>query len=168
MKDKQTGLTIKQTAFAKAYAIDSDAGKAYLTAGYKRNGYERQSGYKLLQNDRILAIIAKEKAKTVVKSELTREKVLQHIEDGMTEALDRKNLPAIARFAELEARTLGMLTDNINTTDLTRQKELDEKEKAEASELARLRLSTKYGLEEQKSITFDTHETRKTWKENAG
>lgn len=146
MKDKETGLTTKQTAFAKAYAIDSDAGKAYLAAGYKNNGYERMSGYKLLQNDKILAIIAQEKAKTVVKSELTREKVLQHIEQGMKEALFRKNLPAIARFAELEARTLGMLTDNINTTDLTRRKELDEKEKAEAAELARLRLADKYGL----------------------
>lgn len=152
MRDKITNLTIRQTAFAKAYAIDSNAGKAYLAAGYKSAGNERIHGYKLLQNDRILAVIAKEKAKTVVKSELTREKVLEHIETGMKHALERKNLPAIARFAELEARTLGMLTDNVTTTDLTRQKELDEKQKAEAAELARLRLRDKYNLEHQGEI----------------
>lgn len=146
MKDKETGLTIKQTAFAKTYAIDSNAGKAYLAAGYKSNGNERIHGYKLLQNDRILAVIAQEKAKTAIKSELTRKQVLEHIKFGMEQAMERKHLPSIARFAELEARTLGMLTDNINTTDITRQKELDEKQKAEAAELARLRLSTKYGL----------------------
>jgi len=95
-------------------------------------------------------VIAKAKAalvvKTGIKSDLTRAKVLGHIKYGMSVAMARNNLPAIARFAELEARTLGMLTDNVNTTDLTRQKELDAKQKAEAAELARLRLGEKYGL----------------------
>lgn len=140
MRDKETGLTTKQMAFAKAYALDSNAGRAYTAAGYKSNGNERIQGYKLLQNNKILAIIAKEKAKVAVKSELTREIALEHIEYGITQAKERNNLPALARFTELECRTLGMLTDNINTTDTQRQRELDDKQKAEAEEIAKIRL----------------------------
>lgn len=140
MRDKETSLTIKQLAFAKAYALDSNAGRAYTAAGYKSNGNERIQGYKLLQNDKILAIIGQEKAKVAIKSELTREKALADIEYGIEKAKERNNLPALARFTELECRTLGMLTDNLNTTDTQRQRELDEKQTQEAGEIAKIRL----------------------------
>lgn len=140
MRDKETGLTTKQMAFAKAYALDSNAGRAYLAAGYKSNKVVRMSGYRLLQNNKILAVIGQEKTKVAVKSELTREKALADIEYGIQKAKERNNLPALARFTELECRTLGMLTDNLNTTDTQHQRELDVKEEKECQEIARERL----------------------------
>jgi len=75
---------------------------------------------------------------------VTEERITANLADI---AFEKKNTKADRnRALELLARTLGMLTDNINTTDLTRQKELDERQKAEAAELARLRLGEKYGL----------------------
>lgn len=152
MKDKN-GLTIKQTAFAKAYALDSNAGRAYLAAGYKATGNERIHGYKLLQDSRILTIIEQEKAKMAIKSDITAENITHAVadiafDDIKTETGYQFNVNTSNRLKALEllSRINGMLKDNVNITDTQRQRELDAQESEEAAELARLRLAQKYGL----------------------
>ncbi|MDD5328295.1 MAG: terminase small subunit [Phycisphaerae bacterium] len=141
MRDKETGLTLKQLAFAKAYALDSNAGRAYLTAGYKSAGNERIQGYKLLQDDRILEVIAQSKAKIAIKADITRDEVLEHIKYGINKSTERNNLTALRGFIELAARMGGMLTDNVNTADITEQRNLRAEEKAEAQRIASIRLN---------------------------
>jgi len=140
MRDKETGLTERQLAFAKAYAIEPNAAKAYLAAGYKSPKNARMHGYHLLQNEKVLAVIKAEQDKNAIKCELSRHEIIESIKHGMAEARRRGTLTALARFTELGARHLGMLTDNVSTIDVVKQRELDDKEKVEAAEIAKIRL----------------------------
>lgn len=133
-------MNYQRKCFLKHYL-----GDAYFNAteAAKKAGYSEKTAYS--QGQRLLKAVEIKKLieKAVDVSEgFIKEKLLL----GLTLAESKKNTTAMARFLELMCRTKGMLTDNINTTDLTRQKELDEREKAEAAELARLRLGDKYNL----------------------
>ena len=158
MRDKLTGLTEKQLAFCKEFAVDSKAGRAYLAVGYKctNEGLARILAYKLLQKDTILAVIKAEKAKLVektsIKQDISIESVLADLRIAKDACLDdagkllKHCVTAFLKCIELEGKYLAMWTENINTTDTQRQRELNAAEQAEASELARLRLVHKYHL----------------------
>ena len=98
----------------------------------------------------MLAVIKQEKAKIAekqaIKADLTEQDVLDNIAYGVRVCKERNNMTALARYVEMQGRYLAMFTENINSTDTQRQRELDAEEQAEASELARLRLASKYGL----------------------
>lgn len=133
-------LNIRENRFCLAVANTGDKYKAFDIAGYeaKTQGSKAACVSRLLKRPEI-----KEKIK-----EVTTELMLVH---GVTEDRILANLAGIAfnkgnaksdrnRALELLARSRGMLTDNINTTDTKRQRELDEKEQQEAQEIAKERL----------------------------
>lgn len=171
MRDKETGLTTRQLAFSKYYAREPNAGKAYLAAGYKSSKHAHIHGYKLLQNNKILAVIKREKEKTAIKCELSRAEMITHIKYGLEESERRNNLSALARFTELGCRTVGMLKDNVNVTDVVAQQQLEKAEAAEVVEIGKVRVnqfinandttttSNKEGMQyrNQKSGKVETH-----------
>ncbi len=163
MKDKQTGLTfrtLKATELFIAETIVNNNAKytfaqALRDASYSAR-YVNTQGAKIWGNVRVQALITKAKAaltvKTSIRTGLTVEKVLadldkiEHSITGEDGKVFRGQIHNYLKIAELRGKYLAMWTENVTTTDLTRQKELDEREKAEAAELARLRLRDKYGL----------------------
>ena len=148
MRD-ENGLTFKQAAFVQHYTSDcyGNATQAAIKSGYSRHS-ANAIGLENLEKPQIKATITARLAEIKANSEITKEEMIESIKFGLKTAKDRNNMVAYARFAELGCRTLGMLTDNINTTDTQRQLELDAEEKAEAAEFARWRLSQKYGLKQ--------------------
>lgn len=127
-------MNYQRKCFLKHYLSDAcfNATEAAKLAGYsKKTAYS--SGQRLLKTVEIKKLL--EKA-IDVSEEFIKEKLLL----GLTMAENKKNTTAMARFLELMCRTKGMLTDNINTTDTQRQRELDEKQVQEAERIASIRL----------------------------
>ncbi len=127
-------LNNQQKCFLKYYLGDAcfNATEAAKKAKYSEKTAYSQ-GQRLLKHVEIKKII--EKAVNV-SEEFIKEKMLL----GLTIAENRKNTTAMARFLELMCRIKGMLKDNVNVTDTQRQRELDEKEKVEVDEIAKVRL----------------------------
>ena len=103
----------------------------------------------MLQKEPILAVIKAEKAKlaqkTSIKTDLSIDKVLHDLdrceeallENGM---LPRRSINAMLKIIELRGKYLAMWTENVQTTDMNKQRELDERDKAEAIQIAEIRL----------------------------
>lgn len=139
-------LNVREARFCMAIANTGDKYKAFDIANYqaKNQAAKAAAVSRLLKRPEI-----KEKI-----TDLTKEIMLAK---GVTEERVTANLADIAfntenskvdrnRALELLGKTLAMFTDNVNTNDMARQRELDEKASTEAAEIARLRLGAKYGL----------------------
>lgn len=144
MKDKETGLTPKQTAFIAYYCGESkyNAVDAARKAGYKGNENTlNQMAMQNLHKPTIKAQIHKHFEKIAKKTDVTVDFVVSKLLSGLQLAEERKNTNAMARFLELLGRYLAMFTDNVTSTDLTRQKELEAAEAEEAERIANIRLN---------------------------
>lgn len=71
-------VTPKQARFVAEYLIDGNATRAYIAAGYSKNG-AGQSAEKLLRNAEIAAAVAVQQAKLLEKVGITAERVLQEM-----------------------------------------------------------------------------------------
>lgn len=135
-------LTGRQRIFVEHYCGDCNyvGTKAYLAAGYASStGYEHNV-IRLLHKDYIKAAIKEFQAKTAEKVDVTVEFVVQTLLSGLALAKSRNNLVAMARFAELLGRYKAMFTDNIATTDVIKQRELDEAKQARVRRIAGIML----------------------------
>jgi len=71
-------MTPKQKLFIKEYLLDLNATRAYISAGYSKNGAE-VSACRLLRNANVQAEIERSLAKTAQKLDLSAEKVLSEL-----------------------------------------------------------------------------------------
>ncbi len=141
MIDKQTGLTGKQQAFIDHYTGDCkyNGTEAARRAGYKGNSNTLgQVSKENLLKPTIKAAIQAKAAKVAEKIDVSVEFVVKKLLNALNIAEERNNLAAIARILELLGRYKAMFTDNITTTDVIRQRELDEAEQAEAIRLSEI------------------------------
>lgn len=163
MKDKETGLTFRTLKAVELFIAETivNNNAKYTFAQALRDvpysaRYIQSNGAKIWSDMRVQGLISKAKAaltvKTSIKTGLTVEKVLadldkvEHSITGEDGKVFRGQVHNYLKIAELRGKYLAMWTENVTTTDLTRQKELDKKQRAEAAELARLRLGEKYGI----------------------
>jgi len=139
-------LTGKQQAFVDHYTGDCFYNKlaSAKAAGYAPNAKNRdnvcgQLGHKLVKIGKIRAAIDEIKAKKAEKIEVSVEFIVSKLMKGLSLAESKQDLVAMARFSELLGKYKAMFTENVRTTT-ERQRELSEKEKAEAREIATIRL----------------------------
>lgn len=135
-------LTGKEQAFIEHYCTDAEqiGCRAYRMAGYSMcKGWEHNA-IKILHKDYIKQAIEVKLKEIGRKTEVTVEFVVDKIKNGLLLAEQRNNLTAMARFVELLGRYKAMFTDNLNTSDTTKQKQLAEKEREEAKRIANIRL----------------------------
>jgi hypothetical protein len=136
----------KAKAIAAEYLTNGlNREKALLAVGYKPK-YAAKGGLKLWQNMVLTAEIARMQAKSALKTDVTVEFIVDKLLSGLALAESRNNVVAIARFLELLGRYKAMFTDNVNQNDIVAQRELDERDAAEAAEFARWRLAQKFNL----------------------
>lgn len=139
-------LNVREERFCLAVANTGDKYKAFDIANYeaKTQGAKAASVSRLLKRPEIKARIAEATDELMLAKGVTEDRITANLAEI---AFDKDNCKADRnRALEILARKLGLLTDNINSTDTQRQRELDAQEAVEASELARLRLAAKYGL----------------------
>jgi len=147
MRDKETGLTDRTLKATRLYIANflerENTGytfaQALRDAGYTKR-YVHSYCSKLWDNVGVQQLISQRIAELEQKTELTAAKVLEDLAYGVKMAKRYNLLNALARFLELEGRTLAMFKDNILNTDTIKQRELDEKEAAEAVRIAEIRL----------------------------
>ena len=147
MRDKETGLTGKQTAFVEEYCINGQNGrqaaiKAKYGGKYCTNNYLDQIAHKLVSNDKVRAEINKKLSELQTKSIANRQQRQQFWTSVINNALIgiKTTMGDRLKASELLGRSQADFTDNINQTDTQRQRELDEKEQQEAQEIAKERL----------------------------
>lgn len=117
------GMTPKQAKFIDEYLIDLNATQAAIRAGYSAKTAE-QIGYQLLQKTSVAKILAERKEAANKTAWLTREKVLNDIEEIKRDAMQRifdkegnqvmANHAAALKAAELHGKHLGMLNDKLS------------------------------------------------------
>jgi len=148
-------LTLKQQIFVTEYIANGGNGtKAAEKARYKGN--PKQLGIIACQNlgklsisseiDRLQAPIIAERAQRLQKRG-ERQAFWASIADN-PEASTSDRL----RASELLGKSYADFTDNISTTDTTRQAELDRATAEESAELARIRLADKYHTGYRKAL----------------
>jgi phage terminase small subunit len=155
MENIEKKLTGKQAAFIAHYTGDShyNATDAVIKAGYKGcNNTLRAIAAENLTKPNIKLAIKQKSQEVSRKVDVTVEFIVEQLLIGLKMATERHNVVAMARFLELLGRYKAMFSDNINTVDVVRQRELDEAESTEAAELARLRLSEKYRLGSKEAV----------------
>jgi phage terminase small subunit len=114
-------LTPRQKLFCQEYVKDLNATQAAIRAGYAKKDADVQ-GPRLLGYVGVKEEIKKRMQKVAEKNELTAESVMASIaeikarcmQSGKRKGKDKFNAPAALKAAELEAKYLGILTDNVN------------------------------------------------------
>jgi hypothetical protein len=147
MKDKETGLTLKTLQAVDKYLqqvyelknTNYTFPQALRDSGYT-DRYIHSYGSKIWQNIGVQSKINTFKQESDKKAQITVTEVLNSIEYGVQKCKECNNFAALARFVEMQGRYLAMFTDNINSADITKQRELEAEEKKEAAEIATIRL----------------------------
>ena len=143
-------LTPKQDTFCVHYTTIgaetfSNGTKSAIAAGYSEKGaYAR--GSELLRIRKVLERISELHTENMRRNMITVDKVLADLEHDKLMARQAGQYSVSLQCTIAQGKYLAMWTENVNTTDTIRQRELDAEEQAECAELARLRLASKYGL----------------------
>lgn len=154
MKDTKTGLTHKELSLANAYLENGFCElRAYEVSEYSQNcttQTKRVNAYKILQKPHIKAYIDQKLANAAAKVEVTVENIAAEIAavafGSITPRLGvQSSIANKLKALELLGRFKAMFTDNVNQTDMVRQRELDEKKKAECERIAKIRLQQRIG-----------------------
>lgn len=114
---RHEGLSVRQSAFAKAYVYNIGNGaKSARDAGYSsKNGADTVQATRLLANDSVNRAIEKEVKKVLTASNLTREDVADML---IGEATSPKNAEgARVRAQELLGKTFAMFVDRQITNE---------------------------------------------------
>lgn len=111
-KHKPKKLNPKQQAFAREYSVDHNATQAAIRAGYSENG-AGQTGFTLLKNPEIQALIAEYEAEAEARAEVSRDWVLRGLK---REAQNAETAGARVRSFELLGKEVGMFRDRVELT----------------------------------------------------
>jgi len=109
-------LTPKQERFVEEYIVDLNATQAAIRAGYSPKTAEQQ-GYQLLQNTSVQAGIQQAMDERSKRTDVDADYVVTELR----KVVEADSTPAAARVTALTvlARHLGMLTDKLETKELT-------------------------------------------------
>jgi len=108
-------LSPKQEAFAKEYAIDKNAGKAAVRAGYSEKGAPVQ-GHRLLMNAKVKNVIEADQAKHAERCAVTIESLAEELSADRDMAR-RLEQPSPAITATMSIAKLYGLEVNKNQTE---------------------------------------------------
>jgi hypothetical protein len=89
-----------------------DKGKALRDSGYS-DSYSKQAGLKLYDNILVTDAIDRLQVINQVNCSLTAQEVMDDLEFGLAHAMNKVDLPMIAKFSELRGKTLAMFKDKI-------------------------------------------------------
>jgi len=134
-------LTGKQRVFLREYLSNGFNGvQAAKKAGYSGNTNTlAQRAHELVNKSKVKAEIDRIITEKTEKMDVTVEFIVSKLMKGLSLAESKQDLVAMARFSELLGKYKAMFTENVRTTT-ERQRELSEKEKVEAREIATIRL----------------------------
>lgn len=122
-------LTTKQQRFVEEYVVDFNATQAAIRAGYSEQA-ARQTASENLSKPNIARAVAELTQKATRATQLTREMVI----DGLLDiATNGRSESARARSWELLGKHLGMFTDRLEVTQITKdglQAEIERLEEA--------------------------------------
>jgi len=138
-------MTGKQITFIENYCTNGqNATQAALKAGYSPKGL-RQTAHNLLTNTYIATAINKRLEQIKAENTTTREERQRFWAKTMKDT----SLPMVYRLkaSELFGKSEADFTENLNTNDLQKQRELDEREVQAAEEIA-VELNRKHLLEQ--------------------
>lgn len=105
-------LNPRQEAFAREYLVDLDAANAARRAGYSSRT-ARQTGYDLLQDERIQAMVRAEMAARAERVEDSADQVLQDLRRLGQKAEKLGEFSAALKAVELRGKHLGMFKERI-------------------------------------------------------
>ena len=122
--------------------------KAYENSKYSQNCTvvcKRANTTKILKKRHVALYINEKMAEISKKEDITTELIAKEIADIAFGRITftvgfQANMANKLKALELLGRWRAMFTDNVATTDTIRQRELDEKDKAEAIQIAEIRL----------------------------
>ena len=115
MDETTRPLTAKRQAFCREYIIDLNASAAARRAGYSTRTAEQQ-GYQLLQHSSVQTGIQSLMDERIERTAVDADYVVQHLKHEVENA--RSDSARVAALGLL-ARHLGMLTDKVQTEDVT-------------------------------------------------
>ena len=99
-------MNSRQTHFCQEYAVDHNATRAAIAAGYAKNS-ARVTGSKLLTNANIKQKLANIQAETATKLAITKESQIEDIQDIADKAKKSKQYSAALKGKEIINRMLG-------------------------------------------------------------
>lgn len=144
-------FTFKQQKFIDNYCgvSNGNATDAARKAGYKGNEdtlkqVACQNLTKVYIKEEIDRILSQKKADSIANRQ-QRQRFWSRMMNGELDGISVSNSDRL-KASELLGKSEADFTDNVNTTDTQRQRELNDKEKQECAELARIRLGEKYGV----------------------
>jgi hypothetical protein len=133
----------KAKAIAAEYILNCyDKRKTLLKCGYSISYVNCSRGMKVFDNILIKSEIARMQAKTQLKADITAAEVIDGLRKIAFPADDYhvSNADKLHAF-ELLGKTLALYTDNLNTADITKQRELKAEEKMECERISKIRLA---------------------------
>lgn len=136
-----TQLTNKQQAFVNEYIKDWNASAAYLRAGYANSGGYKINALKLLYKDYVQQAIEAKKAELQEKTAITIAYIQAEHERLARLAEQKGDLATATRNKELAGKTVGAYVERVRAEQGEKERQLTEKEQAEARRLASIRLA---------------------------
>ena len=117
-------LTPKQAAFIEAYCNNQsetfgNASKSYVKAGYKPSAQDRQNACRLVTKSYMKQAITDYAAKNETRQAYTADIVRQRIDETWQMAKAKGDIPCMIQSARLQAQEQAMLTDKVQTEDIT-------------------------------------------------
>ncbi|MBA7572522.1 hypothetical protein ES708_14305 [subsurface metagenome] len=144
MKDKKTNLTDKELSLANAYVnCNYNATTAYENSTYSQNCTKttvRVNAYKVLRKPHVLAYV--QQLKTTVNeraaeiADLTRQEIIENARWLVQFGKEHQRPAAVASGNEQLGKIASVFSENVNQTDVVRQRQLDKKEQTTARKIA--------------------------------
>jgi len=132
--------TEKKEKFARAMAqVGAVAMKCAEDAGYCRAGLASASN-RLANDPAVVQRISELKTQEAVKVGITEAKTLADLEAERVKAMDKGDISTAVAATKLMMQYLGLLKDNVVFEDVSKVKQLSEKEAEEARRIAQIRL----------------------------
>lgn len=132
-KETARPLTPKQQRFAEEYLIDLNATQAAIRAGYSENG-AGQSAFNLLKKPEIQALIEKLRAKTSVKLEVTRERVINELAK-----IAFSDIRSVVKWGRVKIQAYDGIPEAVYDIDLIPSDEISEDAAAAVAEVRKTR-----------------------------
>jgi hypothetical protein len=114
--------------------------KALLSVGYKTTYANSKAGLKTYDNlkekQALERIASQNKASDAVRAE----QIISNLRHAQAISLEANDRQSYIRATELLGKTLAMFTDKTLTSDIDKQRELDQQELVEAKRIASIRL----------------------------
>lgn len=152
-------LNPKVESFCVHYTTIGEATFAHAGESAEAAGYSpasaRNTATDLLKKSEVQQRIRELHSQNMQRNMITVDKVLADLEHDKLMAREKSDIASAIRADELQGKYLALFIDRQEIDEPTRR-ELDEAEKAEAAELARLRLAQKYGLVKADVKTLET------------